>query len=62
MELTRLLISRERAVRMVAEARDQHESEWAAIVRYMSQHRVHRVDGGLRWGVESICAALAERS
>ncbi|MDE1675529.1 IS3 family transposase [Nocardia gipuzkoensis] len=30
------------------------------IVRYISEHQGHRVDGGLRWGVESICAALTE--
>ncbi|WP_280498856.1 IS3 family transposase [Nocardia farcinica] len=126
---------RERAVRMVAEVRDHHESEWAAIgavaellgvgtaetvrkwvrqgqvdagaragvtteesaelkrlrrenaelkranailksasnflrgrtgpapaliVEYISEHQGNRVDGGLRWGVESICAALTE--
>ncbi len=32
----------------------------ALIVRYISEHQGHRVDGGLRWGVESICAALTE--
>nr|WP_280186710.1 MULTISPECIES: IS3 family transposase [Nocardia] len=32
----------------------------ALIVRYISEHQGHRVDGGLRWGVESICATLTE--
>src|SRR5690606_24679907 len=30
------------------------------ICRFVTEHQGHRVDGGLRWGVESICAALAE--
>ncbi|WP_424769582.1 IS3 family transposase [Nocardia brasiliensis] len=32
----------------------------ALTVRYISEHQGRRVEGGLRWGVESICAALAE--
>ncbi|MGY1984410.1 IS3 family transposase, partial [Nocardia gipuzkoensis] len=29
-------------------------------VRYVSDHQGHRDNGGLRWGVESICAVFAE--
>ncbi|WP_280430985.1 IS3 family transposase [Nocardia brasiliensis] len=32
----------------------------ALTVRYISEHQGRRVEGGLRWGVESICAALTE--
>jgi putative transposase len=30
------------------------------IVRFINEHKDCRVDGGLRWGVESICAVLTE--
>ena len=29
-------------------------------MRFIAEHKDRRVDGGLRWGVESICAALSE--
>jgi putative transposase len=29
-------------------------------VRFIEEHKDHRVDGGLRWGVEPICAVLSE--
>ena len=32
----------------------------ALIVRFINEHKDSRVDGGLRWGVESICAVLTE--
>ncbi|WP_458688781.1 IS3 family transposase [Nocardia tengchongensis] len=32
----------------------------ALSVRFISEHQGRRENGGLRWGVESICAALAE--
>lgn len=30
------------------------------IVDFIREHADHREDGGLRWGVEPICAVLSE--
>ena len=29
-------------------------------MRFIDEHKDHRVDGGLRWGVEPICEVLTE--